>query len=124
MSEHEGKSQMIEEVEKRKKEKEKKEKGMSRRSFLKHGVEIGVGVTAAVLGADMLIKYVKEKDARALEEQRGKLKDLDAVGEAENELTENPLSGYTSFEDWQQANPRVHPDEEKRAREYFELQTK
>ncbi|HLD00057.1 MAG TPA: twin-arginine translocation signal domain-containing protein [Patescibacteria group bacterium] len=124
MPEHEGKSPIIEEANQRNKDQDKEGKGMTRRNFLKYGVEMGVGVTAAVLGADTLIKHLKEKDEQALGEQRKKLKDLDAGGQAENELTEHPLSGYTDYEDWKQANPQVHPDEEKRARAYFESQAK
>lgn len=120
MSEREGKSPLIEEINQKNKEHEEGEKGMTRRNFLKRSVEISMGVTAAVLGADMLVKHMKEKDEKALEVQRKKLEEMDTADNAQNELTENPLSGYRDYQDWENQNPFAHPEEKQNAQEYFQ----
>ena len=127
MSENEGKSPMIGEIHKRDSEQKKEKKKLSTVRKIATAAVAAVGLTIA---ADMVDKPTDEhlkRDESALGDARDRLQrlqegnKLDAI---ENELTENPLAGYVDFEDWQQANPNAHPDEEKRAREYFESQAK
>ncbi len=116
MSEHESRSPMVEKV-----NKENKKKGSLTRLATATVAAVGLAVAADV--AEKHFEDATKKDDAALSEARDRLKQLDAEDQtqaAENELVVDPLSGYLDYEDWEHHNPLAHPEEQQKAREYFQ----